>query len=60
VTSRECDFLIIGSGIADASAADHLVDRDSAILLERESQHGYRSTGRSAAVFAKSYGPRLV
>ena len=60
MTARECDFLIIGSGIAGASAAYHLVDRGSAILLERESQPGYHSTGRSAAVFAESYGPRLM
>ena len=32
MTARECDFLIIGSGIAGASAAYHLVDRGSAIL----------------------------
>jgi D-arginine dehydrogenase len=60
VAARDCDFLIIGSGIAGASAAYHLVDRGSVILLERESQPGYHSTGRSAAVFAESYGPRLM
>jgi len=60
VAARDCDFLIIGSGIAGASAAYHLADRGSVILLERESQPGYHSTGRSAAVFAESYGPRLM
>jgi D-arginine dehydrogenase len=60
VAARDCDFLIIGSGIAGGSAAYHLVDRGSVILLERESQPGYHSTGRSAAVFAESYGPRLM
>ena len=30
------------------------------ILLEREAQPGYHSTGRSAALFAESYGPRQV
>ena len=60
MAARDCDFLIIGSGIAGASAAYHLVDRGSVILLERESQPGYHSTGRSAAVFAESYGPRLM
>jgi D-arginine dehydrogenase len=60
VAARDCDFLIIGSGIAGASAAYHLVERGSVILLERESQPGYHSTGRSAAVFAESYGPRLM
>src|SRR6516162_1144649 len=58
--TRECDFLIIGSGIAGASAAYHLISRGSVILLEREAQPAYHSTGRSAAVFAESYGPRLM
>ncbi len=57
---RDCDFVIIGTGIAGASAAYHLAGRSSVILLERESQPGYHSTGRSAAVFAESYGPRLM
>jgi D-arginine dehydrogenase len=58
--ARECDYLIVGSGIAGASAAYHLVRHGKVILLERESQPGYHSTGRSAAVFAESYGPRLM
>lgn len=57
---RECDYLIVGSGIAGASAAYNLVRHGKVILLERESQPGYHSTGRSAAVFAESYGPRLI
>ena len=57
---RDCDYLIVGSGIAGASAAYHLVHHGKVILLERESQPGYHSTGRSAAVFAESYGPRLM
>ena len=47
---RECDFLIIGAGIAGASAAYHLVKKNKkVIILEREGQPGYHSTGRSAA-----------
>ena len=57
---RECNFLIVGTGIAGASAAYHLAGSSSVILLERESQPGYHSTGRSAAVYAESYGPRLM
>src|SRR5690242_6233735 len=60
MAARDCDFLIVGTGIAGASAAYHLVGRSSVILLERESQPGYHSTVRSAAVFAESYGPRLM
>jgi D-arginine dehydrogenase len=58
--ARESDFLIVGTGIAGASAAFRLAGRSSVILLERESQPGYHSTGRSAAVYAESYGPRLM
>ncbi|MDH3688354.1 MAG: FAD-binding oxidoreductase [Gammaproteobacteria bacterium] len=57
---RECDFLIIGAGIAGASAAYHLCKKGSVIILEREHQPGYHSTGRSAAVFTENYGPRLM
>ncbi|HYB08211.1 MAG TPA: FAD-binding oxidoreductase [Alphaproteobacteria bacterium] len=58
--TRECDYLIVGSGIAGASVAYHLAPRGTVIILEREDQPGYHSTGRSAAVFAESYGPRLM
>ncbi len=57
---HESDFVIIGAGIAGASAAYHLANRGSVTILERESQPAYHSTGRSAAVFAESYGPRLI
>src|SRR2546426_787240 len=45
-----CDFLVIGAGIAGASAAYELANRGRVVLLERESLPGYHSTGRSAAV----------
>ncbi len=57
---RECDYLIIGAGIAGASAAYHLGGEGSVIILEREDQPGYHSTGRSAAVFTENYGPRTM
>src|SRR5262249_46024689 len=60
MATRDCDFLVIGTGIAGASAAYHLAGHSSVVLLERESQPGYHSTGRSAAVYAESYGPRLM
>lgn len=53
----ECfDFAIIGGGIAGASLAYRLAGQASVIVLERESQPGYHSTGRSAAMFMESYG----
>lgn len=57
---RTCDVLIIGAGIAGASAAYELAPYASVILLERERQPGYHTTGRSAAVFAPAYGNRVI
>jgi D-arginine dehydrogenase len=50
------DFLIIGSGIAGASAAATLAGRAKVALFERESAHGYHTTGRSAALWSALYG----
>jgi D-arginine dehydrogenase len=52
----EYEFLVVGSGIAGASAAAMLSTEASVALIERESAHGYHTTGRSAALFAASYG----
>ncbi|MGJ7496461.1 NAD(P)/FAD-dependent oxidoreductase [Variovorax sp. RT4R15] len=57
---REFDVIILGAGIAGASAAFRLAGHRSVLLLERESQPGYHSTGRSAAMFMESYGPPAV
>ena len=56
------DFLIIGAGVAGASLAYHLTGqgKGKVIMLEREDQPGYHSTGRSAAVYNSNYGPRLM
>jgi len=50
------DFLIIGSGIAGASAAAMLAPRAKVAMFERESAHGYHTTGRSAALWSALYG----
>jgi len=54
------DYLIIGAGIAGASIAYWLAQHGSVLLVERESQPGYHSTGRSAALYMESYGPPQV
>lgn len=58
--SDTLDFLVVGGGIAGASVAYWLAPHGKTLLLERESQPGYHSTGRSAALFMASYcGPQV-
>jgi D-arginine dehydrogenase len=57
---QTCDVLIVGGGIAGASAAYEIAPFAKVILIERESQPGYHTTGRSAAVFAPAYGNRVI
>ncbi len=53
-------FIVIGAGIAGASAAYELAKVAPVIILERESQPGYHTTGRSAAVFSEIYGNATI
>ena len=50
------DFLILGGGMAGASAGFFLADHGSVTLIEKEDAPGYHSTGRSAALFTENYG----
>jgi len=58
--AQHADFLILGGGIAGAAAGHWLAPHGRVVLLERESQPGYHSTGRSAALFMESYGTPQV
>ncbi len=57
---RECDFLVVGAGIAGTSCANWLAREHSVIVLEMEGQPGYHTTGRSIAVYTEVYGPRTI
>lgn len=55
------DIAIIGAGIAGASVAAELAAKGvRAVLIEQESQPGYHTTGRSAAVYSPIYGPKPI
>ncbi|MCB1833333.1 MAG: FAD-binding oxidoreductase, partial [Geminicoccaceae bacterium] len=54
------DFIVVGAGIAGASVAAELADGYKVALIERESRPGYHTTGRSAAVYLKSYGNAVI
>src|SRR5215472_1514164 len=54
------DFLILGAGMAGASAAYFLAEHGSVTLLEKEDAPGYHSTGRSAALFTENYGSPTI
>lgn len=58
--AETADAVVIGAGMAGAAAAAHLAARRRVVLLERESQPGYHSTGRSAALFTETYGNRAI
>jgi D-arginine dehydrogenase len=60
VAAETADIIVIGAGMAGASAAAHLAESAGVILLEGEDQPGYHSTGRSAALFSETYGPLPV
>ncbi|KAB2870545.1 MAG: FAD-dependent oxidoreductase, partial [Bauldia sp.] len=54
------DIAVVGAGIAGASVAAELAPFARVVLLEREAQPGYHTTGRSAALFSETYGPPAI
>ncbi len=58
--AETADFIVIGAGMAGASVAAELARSARVVLLEREAQPGYHTTGRSAALFTMAYGPPVI
>jgi D-arginine dehydrogenase len=54
------DAIIIGGGIAGASAAYFLSQHGSVALIEREQHFSYHSSGRTAAQFTVGIGARTM
>ncbi len=57
---QSTDVLILGAGMAGASAAYFLAPHCRVLVLEREAQPGYHATGRSAAMYSETYGNATV
>ena len=53
-------FIVIGAGMAGASAAAFLAEHGTTLILEAEDQPGYHTTGRSAASYIDTYGHPTV
>ncbi len=53
-------FLVIGAGVAGASAGAMLAALGSTRVVEREEFPGYHTTGRSAAVYSEAYGNATI
>jgi D-arginine dehydrogenase len=60
MATRDFDVIVIGAGIAGASAAYELSASAKVAIAEAESQPGYHASGRSAAYFFESYGNTVV
>lgn len=61
MTEMTWDVVVVGAGMAGASVGWQLAQAGQRVLvLERESQPGYHTTGRSAALFEEHYGPEQV
>lgn len=54
------DVVVVGAGIAGASAAWALAEHLDVVLVEREPAAGYHATGRSASVLSATSGPYEV
>ena len=60
MTANGFDVVVIGAGIAGATAAAHLAADKRVALIEAEDAPGYHTTGRSTALWILNYGPADV
>lgn len=60
VQPQNADVIVMGAGMAGASAAYFMAAHARVLLLEREIQPGMHATGRSAALFSETYGSAQV
>ncbi|WP_298285580.1 FAD-binding oxidoreductase [Acidocella sp.] len=58
--SDKFDVIIVGAGMVGASVAAALGSQWRAAIVETEAQAGYHTTGRSAAIWVRNYGPQDV
>ncbi len=54
------DIIVIGGGIAGVSAAAEMAIGANVTVLEAEGALGYHASGRSAAMFLKTYGNEII
>ncbi len=54
------DIIILGAGMAGASLAAMVADERRVLIIEVEDQPGRHATGRSAAMFAETYGNATI
>jgi len=59
-TMQDYDIAIVGAGAVGAALAFRLAPHRRVLLLEREEQPGYHSTGRSAAHYTDAIGGAVV
>ena len=57
---KKIDILIIGSGIAGISLGSLLSKHRKVLIVEKEKEISYHSTGRSFAFFIESYGNKQI
>jgi D-arginine dehydrogenase len=57
---KRYDCIVVGAGMAGATAGYHLGTEGAVLVLEMEDQPGYHTTGRSAAVYSEWYGNAVI